>query len=255
MPLKKKESKSKKFTLNSKFIKRKNNSQKLSIDRGPSTLRDHAIVADRSFRNVSTSATFYLPVGVAAGNFAIGAASFFQPLNSSRTITAGGFTLTNSSSLTTNPMGYSLLSQLYDQYRVHSCRIKCTVTPVQNADAVICTIYPIPFLSGAAIPPVNPQQTMNNRYSRWKMCTANNNVEQNTIIHAMSSAKVLGMTKEQFRTSESNVMGAYPTLANSEWTWECEIQTVSGAVTAGQVYVSLEIDQFVELQEPIFQSA
>lgn len=212
-------------------------------------MRDHAVITDRMETKVSASYQGYIATATSGAIFDIYGNSFFEPFNASTPI-SGIVTGVNSSSSTVNPMGYTALTALYNQYRVKASRVKITFTPTAVSDVVTATVWP----SYGVVSDGVPVKAMNQRYAKWKMCTQNNNVKENTIINYIASHKALGMTKQQYDDQQGTSVSSAP-VQNTDWYWQCSFYTNNGTNTTSQLMVTVELDYYVELFDPVqFQS-
>lgn len=212
-------------------------------------MRDHAVITDRMETKVSASYQGYIALGTAGNIFDIYGNSFFEPFNASSPI-SGVVTGVNSSSSTVNPMGYTALTALYNQYRVKASRMKITFLPLNPGDSVTATVWP----SYGVVSDGVPVKAMNQRYAKWKLCSLYNNVKENTIINYIASHKAIGMTKQQYDDQPGTNVGNAP-VANTDWYWQCSFYTNSGAVSTQSILVTVELDYYVELFDPVqFQS-
>lgn len=215
------------------------------------SIKDHTIVDDRMLTKVSCSFTGDIGSATtfAPGQFILYGNSFFEPF----TVPSNGITTVvtaqNGSTIARPPMGYATLSSLYNQYRVRSSAIKVTVQPTNStADAPLVVVFPSVGVFSSATG--NPYQTQNQRYSKWKQCTLNNNVAMNTITNYMSSAKVLGFTKQQYDDYPATVVSSAPSTA-FDWFWQVAIYNAIGGNFTGNVIVTVELSMYVELSDPL----
>lgn len=241
----------KKFNKKSRMSRPKqgSNRQMVMVNRNP--LKDHTIVAERFITKVAASFVGYLPAATNTElGFSIFGNSFFQPFNTSATVVAAGFTASDGSSATIAPAGYTALSTLYRYYRIYGSRIKITLQPQSAADVYNLTVYP----ATTSNPSNTSTSSMNNQYARTKVISSGNNVKENTIVHYMDSHQILGMTKRQFADQLNIIITAAPTLS-LDWYWNIQCPLLSStASNTAIVSISIEVDFFIELSDPILQA-
>jgi len=236
-----------KKTMNKKKIFKSKKGTKTSTTVVKSSLRDHKIIDDRAKTVVSASSTANFPVVTQFEQITVYGNSLFHPFSTSNPM-IGTLTATNSSTINNPPIGYTAYSTLYSQYRVRGSRIKVTVQPQLSTDSILLVVFPVPQLfSGGTAPPF---ETQNQRYARYKICSSSNNVKENTIIHYMNSAEVLGFTHQQYNDYPATLVTSAPT-ANLDWYWQIAMYTVSGVNTSNIVPVTVELALYTEFQDPI----
>jgi hypothetical protein len=219
-----------------------------------SNIRDHTIIADRFLTKLSSSYTAEIvaTTGNAQAQFEVYGNSVFEPFNVPGILISTALQSTLGSVATQPPIGYTALATLYNQYIVRGSRIKITVQPSSLIDNFHVIVFPVltQFSSGTA----NPHETQNQRYSRFKLCTASNNVKENTIIHYMNSSEVLGYTKQQYEDQPPTLISNAPN-SNLDWFWQIAINQAQGATNPNSgVYVNVEIDMYCEFKDPVQQA-
>jgi len=97
------------------------------------------------------------------------------------------------------PVGETMLGQLYDKYRVHGSSISVVVTPEASSANLMVTLVP---LSGnevlVAIPGNDIQRAQSLPRSKAITVSPNNNIRQNRISAKCAPHNILGMTKQQY---------------------------------------------------------
>lgn len=233
--------------------KAKNWSSYRSIGRGTTTtmvnrsrLRDHTVVADRFMTKVSAS---YCGVAATASltnsQFIIYGNSGLTPFTTPSNNIGAVFTATQSSTIATPPMGWSGLSTLYQSYRVRSARIKITIQPTDVDDTCALIVYP----SGSSLFTTPPRIHTNQRYSKYKICTPNNNVKENTIINYVSSHEALGLSQAQYEALPPVPVGQAPPTGY-DWYWVVIIDQLDGTTNDANITCLVEVDYYVEMSEP-----
>jgi len=225
---------------------RKSQKPKLSTMYNNTPMRLHTVLADKMRTTVSLSYTGSIGTGATAGTyFAVYGNSFYQPYNTSQTTTTGLVLPTAGSATTNAPMGYTALTALYNQYRVRASRIKVTCTPQALADSITLAVYPSAAVTNTDI---QPFRACSQRYSKWKMCTCNNNVKDNTVINYLSSNVALGLTKQQYDDYPATIIGNAP-VAGQDWYWQVSYFTNSASVNSTNVVFTVELDLYLELSD------
>lgn len=218
------------------------------INRG--NLRDHTIVADRYLTSVATSFSGTIATPFAAGQFLVSGNAFYQPWSTPSHNIGTIVTGSNSSNTGALPMGYTALTTLYNQYRVNASSIKITVQPTTTIDCPIVVVFPTVGLFAAATGGID--LTQNQRYSRWKQCSTANNVKENSITNYMSSAKVLGLTKQQYEDQLAIQIAQQPGT-NLDWYWQIAIYQPDGTTAdfTSKIFVTVELNLYMEFSDPI----
>lgn len=226
---------------------RKSQKPRLTTMYNNAPMRMHNAVADKMRTTVSISYTGAIGAGATAGTyFAVYGNSFYQPFNTSQTTTTGLVLPTQGSSVTQSVLGYTNMTGLYNQYRVRASRIKVTCTPQALADSITLAVYPSPVVTNTDI---QPFRACSERYSKWKMCTCNNNVKENTVINYLPSNVALGLTKSQYDDYPATIIGNAP-VAGQDWYWQVSYFTPSGAANSTTVVFTVELDYYLELSDP-----
>lgn len=117
-------------------------------------------------------------------------------------------------------------------------------------DNVVLVVLPTPAYTANVI----YNQLAGNRWSRDKMCTASNNVIQNTISHQMRSCDVLGMTASQYVAQTPIAITAAP-AASYDWYWEIFISTLAGNVLTAVLDVTIKLEIEIEFNDPYIFNA
>lgn len=226
--------------------KRSHNRTDTMVNRA--SIRDHTIVADRMLTKVSCSYSGYIPAATGPGQFIVYGNSMYEPFTTPSKSINGLVTGTNGSNEAQPPVGYGTLSALYNQYRVRSSSIKVTVQSENLSDNPVLVVFPVVGLYSSGTGGI--VDTQNQRYAVWKQCSCSNNTAQNTVSCYISSAKALGMTKQQYDDYPATAFGGAPTT-NLDWYWQVAIYNpLSGDFTA-QVIVTVDIGYYIELSDPI----
>lgn len=231
----------------------------ISVGFSGGRMSDHNIVPDKQFVKVSSaySGTVTLAGGANfTAPFAIYGDSLYQPFNTATPVTTtGGFTNANGCTITQNPMGYQSYSALYNSYKVRSSRIKVTLIPNvpvgTSGETVQCTVYPSTYFAGTGSTTFNVNA--NQRYSKWKPITSYADPDKNTISNYISSHKVLGMSKQQYEDQTPIAFGAAP-AAGTDWFWIVHPSSPAG-VTSQTFQIYITLDEYVELTDPVIQTA
>lgn len=224
-----------------KMGSRRKSNRKTNVLTNRTRISDHAYMPDNYRTPMSVSYQGYIQTASTPTYFDVYGNSVYRPFQTTQQISTM-VTAVASSTAASSPIGYTNLSSLYNEYRVRASRIKVTVTPSLASDAVTVVVQPINSVLGAVAPPT---YAMNERYSKWKLCTFSNNVKENTIIHYMNSSKALGLTPEQYDSQLPIVVGNAP-AASLDWYWQVSCYTNSGIATVGQIFVTVELDLYVE---------
>lgn len=217
---------------------------------------DHTIVPDKNLVKVASSFTAYNN-NTTINPFAIYANSIYQPFTTASPITTtGNFTASNGSVITQNVIGYGAYSALYNGYRVRASRIRVYVMPNipagTTAENVTVVVYPSAYSAGTGSSTFNINA--NQRYAKWKTMNTYGNHEQNMIDNYLPSHKALGLTQQQFVDQPATVMGNAPSNG-TDWFWVVAIiNNITGAYTANTVSVVIQLEQYVELNEPLVQT-
>lgn len=140
----------------------------------------------------------YVPSGVASGYFYLNATSIYQPGNQ---VSAKFTDATNGSGvvavggLTNNVVGYTDLSAIYDNYKVHSSRVKVTCNPQNQADSSTFAMCPV---NGNLLSNVNVSTVIDSAYGKYKQVNSSSDARANTISMKCRINKLLGITKRQY---------------------------------------------------------
>lgn len=214
-------------------------------------LKDHTIIAPRFMTKVSTAWQGYLAIGVSTSQaISIYGNSFFQPFNTPSQPITSQFTPSGGSAVNQVFPGYTSLSSLYRYYRVNGSRIKVTLQPSTSADIFELMVFPVTSIQATAT--VN--QASSNQYSKNKLCSFTNNVAQNTITSYMPSNKVLGLTYQQFQDQLPIIVSAAP-AASLDWYWQVQFSALNGSNNTLIIPIYVELDYYLELSDPVFQTA
>lgn len=232
---------------------------RITVGSSSGRMSDHSIVPDKQYVKVSSSyaGTVTLAAGANfAAPFAVYANSLYQPFNTAAAVTTtGGFTNTNGSAITQNPIGYQSYSALYNYYRVRSSRIKVTLVPNvavgTSGETVQCTVYPSTFSAGTGVTTFNVNT--NQRYSKWKPITSYQDTDKNTVDNYLTSHKALGMSKEQYDDQSPIAFGSAP-AGGTDWFWIVQPSSPAG-VTSQTFQLYIQLEQYVELTDPAVQTA
>lgn len=209
----------------------------------------HQFLPRRILTKVVTTMTGYVPGAAgASGFFGINASSLFEPFNSvSNQMTGTGkITLGGSYSLTSNPMGYSELSGLYNYYKVHGAKLKVTCIPTANIDTLQYTVYPAIFQDSVGNPTVNIEQP----YSKWRVTNAGASAREAEMVCHSKSRFVLGMNKGEYNGQAPTLISTYPLTIN-QWFYNVQWNTLNSTVNSNEIQWVFELTQYIEVLEMI----
>jgi len=150
--------------------------------------------------------------------------------------------------------GVSELSVLYNKFRVYASRISVTVTP--NA-ALGLEVGMVVWPSGAGSTVTDFQRAISLPYSKFIMCTPQNNVRENTLQVYMDAPTVLGLTKQQYQNDldTSGVPGSPGSNPSLYFTWNVIVYVNNGTnlplTQATAVSVQLHVDYYAEFFAPL----
>jgi len=122
-----------------------------------------------------------------------------------------------------NPMGYSQLGVLYQQYRVFASKITVVYNPNATLTSNMVCIYPQSNAGGFAAPEVlDMQRALNLPYAKFKEVTSQNMVKNNSISSYMDVATLNGLTKQQMiddnNYASPSIPGSPPFFRSMEYT-------------------------------------
>jgi hypothetical protein len=149
-----------------------------------------------------------------------------------------------------NPSGFTQLSVLYSRYRVFASKITITYTPTNlsiggSGGNASLLIYP----QTSDLPVLDFQRAMSLPYSKYIMCTENNNVKQNTLSVYMDNPTICGYTKQQYKDdpNTSALINAVPAFATY---WNVMLQGFN-AGDYPQGSIDLKVVYTVEFYDPL----
>lgn len=143
------------------------------------------------------------------------------------------------------PVGYTVLSGIYQNYRVYASRIVVTCTPTTNP----CVLCVAPGANVSSIIGTDFQKAQSQPYSKVITTTPSNNIKQNTIMMYMDAPTVVGLTKQQYNDADSTqaATGANPTYGAF---WNIfTTQLAAGTATANAFEV--RITYWCEFMRPL----
>lgn len=235
---------------------RKTYRKKRSMNMSPLSGKD-LIVRPRYYTKCKTAIMGYIPAGTTPasgrGYMLVLGNSFFQPWSTGSTfssLTFGG-TYTGGSSNSLNPLGYGVLSPMYNSYRQHASviKIKCSVANANDALELVC--FPIAgnALSGLSLPLTVLNQQVGQ--DRCKRAFVNNQTSPKTVKNGSKSRLAMGLTKMEYDGGIPTAgVGSQPGT-NSSFYWYIEYNLIGGALSVGNLYWEIELEQYIELTSPV----
>lgn len=239
---------------------RRNRGKITMINKMPRNLG--TIVAPRFFTNMTysfqgqlgTTATQSQQFGICAslisnpGN--VGQIGVFDALT--------GGTLVNNSAVGLNSLDYAGASNLrgiYNFARIHNTKLTVTFTPNTAADALEFAVLPVPFNPAIAAYniPTTWYEAKTNPRSKSRQCTGFNDVKGNTLIIRAKNRDVLGMTKEQYRTSLPQQASQDPAglvLENNIVAWFVQYSKYTTGTFSSPCNVYIKMQAYVEWSQP-----
>jgi len=153
------------------------------------------------------------------------------------------------------PLGWSQLTQLYGAYRVHATKLNATFTPTASADALEFAVLPVQWDGSVMEVPNDYPSAKLQPYSKFRQCTGNNNIRQNTIVSKLKNRTIYGLSKEQMRTGDTsfvidNDVATGPELNQYYSEWLIYYQKYNAGVFTSPCNISLTVTYFVEWMQP-----
>jgi len=136
----------------------------------------------------------YPLASLASGYFDLPISNMFTPYNISGSSFGGTF-LGAVSITDLQPMGYGLLSQLYNSCLTLSVKHEITITPTSPADTM--NIVVVPTSNVGTLAPTEVEEAMSRPYSKSKTVIPYQN-KQNMISMSMKPWVILGLSKRQW---------------------------------------------------------
>lgn len=226
-------------------------------------LSSRSIIAPHYFAKFKSMVTGFQPVSSArvGSTFTVSGTNFTQPWNTTYPIagaSATGWTVTLGSSTTQVFSGYSVMSKLYANYRVHYAELKVTVTPTAATDAGTLVVAFLPFeqVGNIFTGTWNASNICSLPYAKYRLCTGNNYQKGNTITIGAKNRSVLGMTKNQYNDQLPFLLGstAVTTEANYfQYSTDFLVYWAENNALANtnQIMIDVELIQYVEFCDPL----
>lgn len=195
---------------------------------------------------------FVIAQAVTGGYFSISPAQFETPFDGAFLFSSAsnGFgQVTGNTSLAGNYAGYTMLTQQYQAYRVHSRRLTVTAMPSLAGDQIQLAIVP----SNQASPPAQNTWSSYIGNSRGKTRMIAYGGEPGTLTYKHKLCEVVGLTRAQWDAQPPTRVGATPAnvlFCQDYILWD----TVDGGSIQGNIVFSVMIEAEIELSEAVTQS-
>jgi len=191
------------------------------------------------------------PATAAATGFCVINLNYFNlPLATTAAITTMPINGTDASNVNQNYNGYTALSGLYTQYRIHRSRLKITCQSETIADTVNVWAFPYavaanPSINGAAV-----QSRIAAGFPGFKTkMFATGDPPQSMTLEA-STMGILGYTQNQYDSQLATFITASPP-GNLECNWHIDYSTVGGTAIANGLLWTIELECWIELSGPV----
>lgn len=214
------------------------------------------VISERFITTCAASMQFYIAASsmdAVNGNYInISPNNFYQPFNTTYYPSAvtpswsmngsyvQGFAQTNS------PIGYALLSGMYQKYKVLGYKVKFSIMTGTNTDLVEACIFPIgqseiPYASAGS---VNMAVFKSQPKAKSKLC--HNGGPNNVLTMKGSINELLGMRRQQWLDIDGTTMGAAPSIPGYLGFY---LQPLNGATNNQSVVVDITLYQIVEFTD------
>lgn len=149
-------------------------------------------------------------MSVGGAYFVSYANAIYQPFNTASATIAGSFTLTQGSSITQSPVGYTILSSQYGRYKITNVRYELSLVCGSNQDTMAVYIYPFVWNTGTSgLNPFNAQSQPGCKYKVMNQSGASST--DNKIVASYDIRKYLGLSKTQFNAQTDATNAGQPT--------------------------------------------
>jgi len=231
---------------------------KRSSRKGRNVVRVRSLVIPRSqFIRTVDLFTGYISAGsITSGYATIYAMQLQTPYNTGAPITSSNFgTLvpTSGASINDNFSGYSIMASQYNQYRVYGTKLTILCRPESSSDSIQIGVFPWASTNQNAITSMTEDEWNEQPYCRNKVVYSN--VTGDTVMSKISPARLLGMSKLQYKVQPSNAITATtattPAITSvNNFNYFVYWKTLDNANVAGNLIFTFKLERFVQFTNP-----
>jgi len=189
----------------------------------------------------------YMTAGAASGQAIIIANGAYEPFGSTNPLTSGwaSLNLTNGSSTTGVPAGWSFYSGAFRQCRVRSSRLTITAVSSGGLDTFNLWIVPLPANSAVA---ANYMQSQGMAGFQNKMVSAG--MRPQTLTSVGQPWQILGFKTPQDYLDATATLGSVTANPGSSAlsVWQVSYATLDGTAMAGNAFFDFVIEMNVDFQ-------
>jgi len=150
------------------------------------------------------------------------AAQLATPFNTGSPLTTANFgsmLLTAGAAIGNQFTGFTSVNQFYAAYKVFSSKLTVVCRPEGSSDTVEVCVFPFALNNADPLNALNMYEWCNQPMAQRKTCYNSNTGRDNTVTCAVSASDVLGVTRDQYKYSVTN-MASLNSAPENQLNWQ-----------------------------------